>query len=81
MMSSVLLLSHVRCKAHHPLSPRVLRTTLYDIAESLQHAYPHLDDRELAALMAGLFDWGLATDCDEGGGSTHPKPILRHGRR
>ena len=55
MTPSAALLSHRVRQAHEPLPrSRVVRTTLYEIAEALQQAYPDLDDRELAEMMAEL---------------------------
>ena len=55
MTLSAVLLSHRVRQAREPLPrPRVVRTTLYEMAEALQQAYPDLDDRELAEMMVGL---------------------------
>ena len=55
MTPSAALLSHRVRHAREPLPRlRVVRTTLYEIAEGLQQAYPSLDDRELAEMMVGL---------------------------
>ena len=62
MMSSVVLLTRVLLQPSSSVSALVKRpTTLYEVVESLQHAYPSLDDRVLAEVITRLFDQRAVT--------------------